>query len=227
MLNTVNNQDHEEKTKTLRINEIFFSIQGESSFAGKSCVFVRLTYCNLRCSFCDTEYAFFEGDYKSFDDIITEIKKYNCQLVEITGGEPLVQKNIIPFMTLLCDEGFEVLIETGGHMDISGIDKRVKRIMDIKCPGSGESDKILWQNVNFIKSSDQIKFVISGREDYDWAKHTIDKFMLIKKCPVLMSPNFNKLDNKTLAEWILTDRLNVRFQIQMHKYIWAPDQRGV
>ena len=227
MSNTVNNKPPVEKAESLRINEIFFSIQGESTYAGLPCVFVRLTYCNLRCSFCDTEYAFFEGEYKSFEEILSEIKKYNCSLVEITGGEPLVQKNVLAFMTLLCDEGYDVLVETGGHMDISGIDARVKRIMDIKCPGSGESGKNYWSNLESIKESDQIKFVISDRDDYDWAKGIIEKYDLNKKCPVLLSPNFDKINNKMLAEWILADRLDVRFQLQMHKYIWAPDQRGV
>ncbi|MEJ2544556.1 MAG: radical SAM protein [Calditrichaceae bacterium] len=224
MSNTVSSRPPIEKTDSLRINEIFYSIQGESTYAGIPCVFVRLTYCNLRCSFCDTEYAFFEGDYKSFKKILSEIKKYSCSLVEITGGEPLVQKNIIPFMTILCDAGYEVLIETGGHMDISGIDERVKRIMDIKCPGSGESEKNYWENLNYIKESDQIKFVISNRKDYDWAKNIIEKYNINKKCPILMSPNFKEIDNITLAEWILADRLDVRFQLQIHKYIWAPDK---
>ena len=227
MSNTVNNRPPIAKHNALRINEIFFSIQGESTYAGRPCVFVRLTYCNLRCSFCDTEYAFFEGEYKSFEEILLEIKKYNCSLIEITGGEPLVQKNVIPFMTMLCDEGYKVLIETGGHMDISGIDKRVKRIMDIKCPGSGESERNYWENLNYINESDQIKFVISDRVDYDWAKDIIVKYELSRKCPVLMSPNFKKLNNKMLAEWILADQLDVRFQLQIHKYIWSPDQQGV
>lgn len=223
----MNNRQPIEKTNALRINEIFFSIQGESSYAGRPCVFVRLTYCNLRCSFCDTEYAFFEGDYKSFDEILSEIKKYNCNLIEITGGEPLIQKNVFTFITLLCDKGYEVLIETGGHMDISGIDQRVRRIMDIKCPGSGESEKNYWQNLDFLKDTDQVKFVINDRTDYDWAKDIIETNRINEKCPLLMSPNYNKLDNRTLAEWILADKLNVRFQIQIHKYIWPPDQRGV
>lgn len=223
----VKNNRPVEKSNTLRINEIFFSIQGESSYAGMPCIFIRLTYCNIRCSFCDTQYAFFEGEYKSFDNILSEIKKYNCSLVEITGGEPLVQKNVLPFMTILCDSDYEVLIETGGHMDISGIDARIKRIMDIKCPGSGESDKNYWQNLDFIKETDQIKFVIGDQVDYDWAKDIIDKYNLFGKCPILMSPNFNKISNKTLTEWILADQLDVRFQLQMHKYIWPPDQRGV
>ena len=227
MSNTVNNKPPVEKENSLRINEIFYSIQGESTYAGMPCVFVRLTYCNLRCSYCDTEYAFFEGEYKSFEEILSEIKKHNCSLVEITGGEPLVQKYVLPFMILLCDSGYEVLIETGGHIDISGIDHRVIRIMDIKCPGSGESEKNYWQNLDCLKESDQVKFVISDRADYDWAKGIIEKYELNKKCSVLMSPNFKQMNNKTLAEWILADRLDVRFQLKMHKYIWPPDQRGV
>jgi len=225
--NTVNNKLPVEKDNSLRINEIFYSIQGESTYAGMPCVFVRLTYCNLRCSYCDTEYAFLEGEYKSFEEILSKIKKYNCSLVEITGGEPLVQKNVLPFMKLLCDNGYKVLIETGGHMDISVIDHRVKRIMDIKCPASGESEKNYWQNLDFIKESDQIKFVISDRTDYEWAKDIIEKYELDKKCPLLMSPNFKKMNNKTLVKWILANQLNVRFQLQMQKYIWPPDQRGV
>jgi 7-carboxy-7-deazaguanine synthase len=223
----MNNKPSTENENSLWINEIFYSIQGESTYAGIPCVFVRLTYCNLRCSYCDTEYAFYEGEDRSFKDIMTEIKKYNCSLVEITGGEPLVQKNVLPFMTMLCDNGYEVLIETGGHMDICAIDDRVRRIMDIKCPGSGESDKNYWENLNYIRQSDQIKFVISDRTDYNWAKDIIKKNVLLNKCPVLMSPNFSKLANKTLADWILADRLDVRLQLQLHKYIWSPDQRGI
>ena len=176
----MNNKPSTENENSLWINEIFYSIQGESTYAGIPCVFVRLTYCNLRCSYCDTEYAFYEGEDRSFKDIMTEIKKYNCSLVEITGGEPLVQKNVLPFMTMLCDNGYEVLIETGGHMDICAIDDRVRRIMDIKCPGSGESDKNYWENLNYIRQSDQIKFVISDRTDYNWAKDIIKKKCITK-----------------------------------------------
>lgn len=227
MSNIVNNKLLTEKKNSLRINEIYYSIQGESTYTGVPCVFVRLTFCNLRCSYCDTEYAFFEGENRSFEDILTEIKKYNCSLVEITGGEPLLQKNILPFMTMLCDAGYEVLIETGGHMNIFGIDDRVKRIMDIKCPSSGESEKNYWENLNYIRKTDQIKFVISDRKDYEWAKNIIKKYKLLNKCPILMSPNFSKLVNKILVEWILADRLDVRFQLQLHKYVWSPDRRGV
>ena len=218
---------NKERRDALRINEIFFSIQGESSHAGRPCVFVRLTWCNLRCSYCDTEYAFFEGDFRRFDQIIKEIETYNCRLVEITGGEPLLQENVIPFMTMLCDQGYEVLIETGGHMDISLIDPRVARIMDIKCLGSGESEKVLWENIGHLRPTDEVKFVIGDRADYEWARRVIDEYQLNQKCTVLFSPVFGRMDNITLAEWILDDRLNVRFQLQMHKYIWHPAQRGV
>jgi len=216
-----------ERGDALRINEIFFSIQGESSHAGRPCVFVRLTGCNLRCSYCDTEYAFFEGDFRRFDQIIEEIETYNCRLVEISGGEPLLQEKVIPFMTMLCDQGYEVLIETGGHMDISLIDSRVVRIMDIKCPGSGESEKVRWENIGHLRPTDEVKFVIADRADYDWARRVVDEYQLNRKCTVLFSPVFGRMDNTTLAQWILEDRLDVRFQLQMHKYIWHPAQRGV
>ena len=215
------------KEGKLRINEIFFSIQGESTYAGLPCVFVRLTYCNLRCSYCDTEYSFHEGEWRNLDDIINEVKSYKCKLVEVTGGEPLLQDNVHPFMKRLCDEGMDVMLETGGHMDIMRVDKRVKRIMDIKCPSSGETDKMFWQNINHINSNDQIKFVVGTREDYQFAKDTIAKYKLAGLCPLLISPVFGKIDLEQLAGWILQDNLDVRMQLQMHKYIWQPDKRGV
>lgn len=223
----MNNGYKKQNADSLRVNEIFFSIQGESTYAGRPCVFVRLTYCNLRCSYCDSEYAFFEGQEKTLHEIITEIEKYGCRLVEITGGEPLLQKNIHRLMKMLCDRGYEMLIETGGHMDIAAIDSQVVRIMDIKCPGSGEVLKVRWENLENLTSSDQIKFVIADREDYDWAKSILGKYELNKKCTVLMSPVFGKMNNKELCEWILKDQLHVRFQIQLHKYIWDPQQRSV
>ena len=215
------------KENQLRINEIFFSIQGESTFAGLPCVFVRLTYCNLRCSYCDTEYAFYEGDWRSFDDIITEIKNYNCPLIEVTGGEPLLQENVLPFMSRLCDEKFIVLLETAGHMDISQVDKRVKRIMDIKCPSSNESHKMFWPNIEKLNSNDQVKFVIGNFEDYRFAKEIINKYHLNEICIILLSPVFGELNAQELAEWILEDNLPVRMQLQMHKFIWEPETRGV
>ncbi|HGY56796.1 MAG TPA: 7-carboxy-7-deazaguanine synthase QueE [Caldithrix abyssi] len=212
---------------TLKINEIFYSIQGESTFAGRPCIFVRLTYCNLRCTYCDTEYAFHEGEERTLQQIMQEIKEYACDLVEITGGEPLIQKNVYPLMTNLADAGYTVLLETGGHLNIAQVDPRVRRIVDIKCPSSGESDKVHWDNIALLTDLDEVKFVIGDREDYEWAKAILEKYNLNERCPVLFAPVFGQLKNKHLAEWILEDRLNVRFQLQMHKYIWPPEQRGV
>ncbi len=215
------------KTDILRINEIFFSIQGESTLAGRPCVFVRLTYCNLRCSYCDTEYAFFEGQEMQIGEIIREVRKYNCPLVEITGGEPLIQENVYALMTALCEGGFEVMVETGGHMDVSRIDQRVRRIIDIKCPSSGESEKVYWKNLEILNDRDELKFVIGDRKDYNWAKTVIEKHHLGDQYTILFSPVYGKMDNRRLAENILKDHLPVRMQLQMHKYIWSPETRGV
>lgn len=211
----------------LKVNEIFYSIQGESTMAGLPCIFIRLTHCNLRCSYCDTEYAFFEGTDFSVSEIISEVNKYGCNLVEITGGEPLLQKEVHVLMKELCDLGFQVMIETGGSMPIKEIDKRVKIIMDLKCPSSEMSDKNLYENIFSLKQDDEIKFVIGNREDYDWSKDLIHKYSLTEKCIVLFSNVYSDLEPIHLAEWILTDKLKVRFQIQMHKYIWNPAKRGV
>lgn len=211
----------------LKINEIYYSVQGESSKAGLPCVFVRLTYCNLRCSYCDTEYAFYEGTDKSIDEIIDEVKKYDCKLVEITGGEPLFQKECNELMTRLCDEGFEVMIETGGSLPIKNIDKRVMIIMDLKCPSSKMEKKNLYENIDFIKSNDEMKFVIGSREDYDWSKKMIEKYRLTNKCGILFSVVFGNLEPVTLVNWILEDKLKVRYQLQMHKIIWHPETKGV
>ncbi len=194
---------------------------------GLPCVFVRLTYCNLRCTYCDTEYAFYEGKERSIDEIISEVKKYNCNLVEITGGEPLVQENIHFLITKLCSDGFKVMIETGGSLTVKNIDKRVKIIMDLKTPYSGMINKNMYENIDFLKKDDEIKFVIGNREDYDWSKDIIKKYDLINRFNVLFSPVFNQIRNIELAKWILEDRLNVRFQIQLHKYIWNPETKGV
>ena len=212
---------------TLVINEIFHSIQGESSHMGRPCVFIRLTYCNIRCSYCDTEYAFYEGKEMSIDEIIEVVKGYQCKLVEVTGGEPLFQANVHELLTRLCDEGYEVLLETGGSLDISKVDYRVKRILDFKCPSSKMMKKNLWENVNYLKAGDEVKFVIGNREDYEWSKQMIREHRIDERCPILMSVMFGELEPVTLAEWILEDKLSVRFQLQMHKYIWSPDTRGV
>jgi 7-carboxy-7-deazaguanine synthase len=213
---------------TLTINEIFFSIQGESTNAGLPCVFVRLTYCNLRCVYCDTEYAFYEGRDMSIDEIVAEVDKYNCKLVEVTGGEPLVQENVHGLMKRLCDKGYTVMIETGGSLPIENIDKRVKVIMDLKTPYSKMDFKNRYENINHLKPVDEVKFVVGSREDYEWTKDIITKYDLTSKvAQVLISPVFGEIENIDLVNWILHDNLNVRFQLQMHKYIWHPETRGV
>lgn len=212
----------------LKVNEIYYSIQGESSKAGLPCVFVRLTYCNLRCTYCDTEYAFYEGKDFSTEEIISEVKKYNCKLVEITGGEPLVQmEECLELMKRLTDDGYEVMIETGGSLPIIDVDKRVMIIMDLKCPSSGMEKKNLYDNINYLKRTDEVKFVIGNREDYEWSKVQIAKYSLTEKCNVLFSVVFDKLDPVILVNWIIEDNLKVRFQLQMHKYIWHPQTKGV
>ena len=190
-------------------------------------MFVRLTYCNLRCTYCDTEYAFYEGKDYSIEEIIGEVKKYNCRLVEITGGEPLVQNESLGLMKRLCDEGFEVMVETGGSLPIKEVDKRVIIIMDLKCPSSGMLKKNLYENIDYLKPNDEVKFVIGSREDYEWSKEIVSKYALSKKCPVLFSVVFGELEPVTLVEWILEDKLDVRFQLQMHKYIWDPVAKRV
>ena len=212
---------------TLVIHEIFHSIQGESSRAGLPCVFVRLTYCNIRCTYCDTEYAFEGGKEMAIGQILETVRSYGCTLVEVTGGEPLFQQNVHELMRRLCDEGYEVLLETGGSLDVSTTDTRVRRIVDFKGPSSAMMKKNLWANVLALNNTDEVKFVIGGREDYDWAKSMIAAHRIADRCPVLMSVVFGKLEPVVLAEWILEDRLNVRFQIQMHKIIWHPETRGV
>ena len=211
----------------LKINEIYRSIQGESSKAGLPCVFVRLTYCNLRCSYCDTEYAFYDGMNMSVEEIISEVKKYNCKLIEITGGEPLFQEESIVLMKRLCDEGFDVMLETGGSLPIKNIDKRVMIILDLKCPSSKMMKKNLYENLDYVKPSDEIKFVIGTREDYGWSKEIIKQYELEKKCGILFSVVFGVLEPAKLIEWILGDNLKVRYQLQMHKFIWQPNAKGV
>lgn len=211
----------------IKVNEIYYSIQGESSKAGIPCVFVRLTWCNLRCVYCDTEYAFFEGKDMSIPQIITEIRKYECNLVEITGGEPLVQQESLQLMKELCNNGFEVMLETGGSLPIKDIDNRVMIIMDLKCPSSGMAHKNLYENISFLKPIDEVKFVIGTEEDYHWSKKIIEKYRLNEKCNLLFSLVFGKMEPLTLVNWILRDKLKVRFQLQMHKIIWTPETKSV
>jgi len=211
----------------LKVNEIYHSIQGESTYTGLPCVFIRLTGCNLRCTYCDTEYAFYDGNERSIDEIIDEVRKYNCKLVEVTGGEPLIQEESIELMQNLCDEDFDVMLETAGNMPVKDVDKRVKIIMDLKCPSSGMMDKNLYENVEHLKKDDELKFVIGNREDYNWMKEIIAKYDLQNKCTMLASVVFGTLEPLTLVNWILEDKLEVRFQLQMHKFIWHPETKGV
>jgi 7-carboxy-7-deazaguanine synthase len=211
----------------LRVNEIFHSIQGESTFAGRPCVFVRLTGCPLRCTWCDTEYAFHGGTDHSVDDLLARIRGYECPLVEVTGGEPLAQPETPALLTRLCVDGFTVLLETSGAIDTAGVDPRVRIILDVKCPASGMTDRMEWSNVERLTPEDEAKFVIQDRNDYEWALGIIARYRLTDRCTVLVSPVFGALDPRQLAEWVLADRVPVRFQLQMHKYIWAPDMRGV
>jgi 7-carboxy-7-deazaguanine synthase len=243
--------------ETLVINEIYLSLQGESTFAGLPCVFIRLTACDLRCSYCDTAYAFTEGKRETLEQVVARVRElaapfrdqkstdFRLPLVELTGGEPLLQKNVLPLMQQLCDAGFTVLIETGGAHDIAPIDPRVRRIMDLKCPSSGEVERNLMSNLAHLKATDEVKFVIGTAQDYDWAKAQIAAHKLAAVCPLLFSwvqpltpeqqsPVLKKvpagqtpITRRELAEKIIADALPVRFQIQQHKIIWSPEQRGV
>ena len=210
------------------INEIFYSVQGESTYAGQPCVFVRLTACDLRCTWCDTPYAFHEGRKRPIDEVVAEVEKYECQLVEVTGGEPLLQDDVYPLMSELLSRGKTVLLETGGHRSTVRVPEPVVTILDVKCPGSGEADHMDWENLNRLRPRDEVKFVVQDRADYDYARGVIDRFGLAERAAAIhLSPVHGVLDPKTLSEWVLADRLPVRVQLQLHKYIWPPDTRGV
>ena len=212
----------------LTVNEIFHSIQGESTLAGTPCVFVRLAACDLRCRWCDTPYAFHEGGKQSVDNVIAQVEAYGCPTVEITGGEPLLQPDVIPLMSRLLERGYRVMLETGGHRSVAGVPAGVIRIIDIKCPGSGESDRNDWSNLSLLTPLDQVKFVLADRADYEFAREVIAREHLADRCgAVLLSPVHGELALKPLAEWMLADRLPVRLQVQLHKYIWDPQTRGV
>ncbi len=212
----------------LTINEIFHSIQGESTHAGRPCVFVRLTACDLRCRWCDTPYAFHEGRKMSVDEVVADVESRGCPVVEVTGGEPLLQPDVYPLMQRLLDAGKTVLIETGGHRSIAQVPPGVIRIVDVKCPGSGESEKNDWSNLAHLTATDEVKFVIADRADYDFAREVLRREQLDGKvAAVLFSPVHGELDPKQLAEWVIADRLPVRVQLQVHKYIWSPTTRGV
>jgi 7-carboxy-7-deazaguanine synthase len=211
----------------LLIHEIYRSVQGESTFAGLPCVFVRLAVCDLRCVWCDTPHAFKEGTLHAVDDVLAEVLAFDCPLVEVTGGEPLLQAEVFPLMTALADARRTVLLETSGAADIGPVDRRVHIIMDLKCPDSGERDANRWANLDLLKPTDEIKFVLASRRDFDWAAETIRRHRLDKRFNVLLSPVFDAVTPRQLADWLLDSGLQVRMQLQLHKHIWAPDARGV
>jgi 7-carboxy-7-deazaguanine synthase len=222
-------------TQRLRVNEIFHSVQGEGTRAGERCVFIRLTGCHLRCTYCDTKYAFDEGEWMTLDEILARVRAFNCPTVEVTGGEPLLQPNVYPLMERLLDEFDTVLLETSGTLSIAKVDPRVVRIVDFKCPSSGAMERNDWANVEPLKPTDEVKFVIGTREDYEWACNMVRKYDLPLLCPVLFSPVTappngdarQGLAPEKLAEWLLDDRLDVRLSLQLHKIIWPTRTRGV
>jgi 7-carboxy-7-deazaguanine synthase len=212
----------------LTVNEIFHSIQGESTYAGRPCVFVRLTACDLRCTWCDTPYAFTEGRKRSLEDVIAEVERYGCDLVEVTGGEPLLQDDVYPLMQSLVDRGLNVLLETGGHRSIERVPSQVVAVVDVKCPGSGEADRMDWANLERLRPHDEVKFVIKDRGDYEYARDVIRRYDLsARAAAVHLSPVHGVMNPRALSEWVLADRLPARVQLQLHKFIWEPDTRGV
>ncbi len=211
----------------MRITEIFFSIQGESSHVGKPCVFVRLTGCSLRCVYCDTKYSYGGGREMALDEVLSVVAGYPSKLVEVTGGEPLEQEQVYPLMTSLLDRGYTVMLETGGHINISRLPKAVIKIIDIKCPDSHEGHKMCWENIDLAQPHDEFKFVISSRTDYDWSKNIYRERLSDKPNTVLFSPSHDEVPAIDLARWILDDGLPIRLQLQLHKYIWGPEVRGV
>ncbi len=214
--------------KKLTVHEIYQSVQGESTWAGLPCVFVRLTFCDLRCTYCDTEYAFYEGRKMELGEIVQEVLAFGCPLVEVTGGEPLLQPNCVPLLSMLCEAGLTVLLETSGAHDIAPVDPRVHRIMDLKTPSSGECARNLRSNIGHLTERDEVKFVIGSREDYEWSAEQMREHDLASKVrAVLMSPVFGRIAPAEIVAWMLEDKLPARFQLQMHKFIWEPRARGV
>lgn len=210
-----------DRTKQVKITEVFYSLQGEAKTVGQPTVFIRLTGCPLRCVYCDSEYAFHGGEWHDIDALVEQAASYQTKHVTVTGGEPLAQKSCWPLLTALCDAGLDVSLETSGAMDISTVDRRVSRVMDIKTPSSQESERNRWENLEHLTAHDQVKFVIGDNADYQWAKDILEKNQLNQLCEVLFSPIFENLKARDLADWIVADQLPVRFQIQLHKYLWG------
>ncbi|HEX5109498.1 MAG TPA: radical SAM protein [Vicinamibacterales bacterium] len=212
----------------ITVNEIFYSVQGESTYAGRPCVFVRLTACDLRCSWCDTPYAFYEGSKRPLDEILAEVDRFDCPLVEVTGGEPLLQEDVYPLMQGLLDRGKTVLLETGGHRSTDRVPPAVVTIVDVKCPASGEADRMEWGNLDRLRPHDEVKFVVNDRRDYEYARSVIERYDLSRRASAIhLSPVHGVLNPRTLSEWVLADRLPARVQLQLHKYIWDAHTRGV
>ena len=232
-LNYINKQSHSKlkkmkmSTNLLKINEIYYSIQGESTLSGTRCIFIRLTYCNLRCSYCDSEYTFHEGEDMTISEIINEIKQYDCNLVEVTGGEPLFQKGCNNLLQELVNHNYQVMLETGGSLSLSNTPIEVKKIVDFKCPSSLMDKKNLWEIIDNLTNNDEVKFVIGDENDFKWSLNKIEKYNLDKKCQILFSCVYNKLEYKTLTKWILDSNVNARYQIQLHKHIWPEESKGV
>ena len=213
--------------KKIKINEIYYSIQGESSLAGLPCIFIRLTYCNLRCTYCDSEHAFYEGQDYTIKEILKKIKKYNCNLVEVTGGEPLMQSESINLLNELINNKYDVMLETGGSLSIKKVHKDVKKIIDFKCPSSGMEKKNLWDIINDITNKDEIKFVIGDKADFEWALSKIKEHKIEDKCTILFSSVYDKIEYHKVVKWMLDSKINARFQLQIHKHIWDKETKGV
>ncbi len=210
----------------VKVNEIFYSLQGESTAVGRPCVLLRLTGCQMRCVWCDSEYSFYVGEWWSLDRALREVASFDCSLVELTGGEPLLQPGARPLLVRLCDAGYEVMLETGGGVDISEVDPRVRRIVDVKCPGSGEAENNRWSNLDLLTDHDELKLVLADEADYRWARDLVRQRQLERICPVSFSPVVESLEGRKLAEWILADRLPVRLSLQLHKQLWGSQTRG-
>ena len=211
----------------IKINEIYKSIQGESSYSGLPCIFIRLTYCNLRCSYCDTEYAFYDGNDMSIPEIISKVNSLECNLVEVTGGEPLLQSECITLLNKLIENNYQVMLETGGSLPINLVPESVKKIIDFKCPSSNMENKNLWEILDNVSKNDEDKFVIGNQSDFKWAQNKIKKYKIENKCDILFSCVFGKLKYQTLVKWLLDSNIKARFQLQAHKHIWEEETRGV